>query len=146
MTISENIFKFMKERNIKQKEFAVRTGISESTISDWKRKGTNPASDKIMILCEVLAVSPYELLSTCDSKYVPTESLTVLRDSEEYEVLKTMRELDTGMRNRIIGYARALCEDNGVNEGRSAAAAVKSQRKKKETVPESGRKKSGTRK
>ena len=73
MTISENIFKLIGERGMKQNEFSKRTGISESTISDWKRKGTNPASDKIMIICEVLSVSPYELLDTCESKYVPTE-------------------------------------------------------------------------
>ncbi len=110
MTISENIFKLLNEKGIKQKEFSGKTGISESTISDWKRKGTNPASDKIMIICEVLGVSPYELLSTCDSKYVQTESLIVDRVSDEYEVVKAMRELDAGKKNRIIGYTKALCE------------------------------------
>ncbi len=113
MTISENIFKLISERGIKQKEFSKRTGISESTISDWKRKGTNPASDKIMIICEVLSVSPYELLSTCENKYTPTENLIVDRDSDEYEVVKAMRELDAGLKNRIIGYTKALCEISG---------------------------------
>ena len=63
MLISERIYQYMEERDISQKEFANRTGISQSTISDWKRKGTTPSADKIMIICEVLSISPYELLS-----------------------------------------------------------------------------------
>ncbi|WP_197026883.1 helix-turn-helix domain-containing protein [Butyrivibrio sp. FCS014] len=37
----------MKERGISQKEFSRMTGIAESTICDWKRKGFNPSSGKI---------------------------------------------------------------------------------------------------
>lgn len=62
-TVSDRIFELLKERKMTQKEFAQRTGIAESSISDWKKKRTNPVSDKILIICEVLDVSPYELLS-----------------------------------------------------------------------------------
>lgn len=30
-------------------------------ISDWKRKSTNPAADKILIICEALDISPYSI-------------------------------------------------------------------------------------
>ena len=63
MTISERIFELIRERGYTQKEFSKKTGIAESTISDWKKKGTNPVSDKILIICEVLEVTPYYLLS-----------------------------------------------------------------------------------
>lgn len=46
-----------------QKEFSERTGIAQSSISDWKRKRTNPVSEKILIICEV---TPYELLAGTD--------------------------------------------------------------------------------
>ena len=62
MLISERIYRYLEEKGISQIEFAKRTGISQSTISDWRRKGTNPSADKIMIICDVLEVSPYELL------------------------------------------------------------------------------------
>lgn len=62
-TVSDRIFELLKEKKMTQKEFAQRTGIAESSISDWKRKRTNPVSDKILIICEVLEVTPYELLS-----------------------------------------------------------------------------------
>lgn len=45
-----------------QKEFSKRTGIAETTVSDWKKK-TNPTSDKIMNICKVLNVTPEWLLS-----------------------------------------------------------------------------------
>ena len=50
MTINERIFYIMKQKNITQLELSQATGISQSTISDWKRKGTNPASDKLVVL------------------------------------------------------------------------------------------------
>jgi len=61
MTISERIFKIMSERHISQSNFAKATGISGSTISDWKNKKTNPSADKIMAICEVLGIH----LSSC---------------------------------------------------------------------------------
>ena len=63
MLISEKIFLIMKKRGLSQKEFSEQTGISQSTISDWKRKNTNPSADKILKICEVLRVTPYELLA-----------------------------------------------------------------------------------
>ena len=63
MIISEKIFYLLDKNGMSQKDFATQTGISQSTISDWKRKKTNPSADKILKICEVLHVTPYELLS-----------------------------------------------------------------------------------
>ena len=41
MTIRDRIFDKLQEMKITQKEFAKRTGIAESTISDWRKKKTN---------------------------------------------------------------------------------------------------------
>ena len=68
MLISERIYKYMEEKKISQIEFSRRTGITQSTVSDWRRKGTNPSADKIMIICEVLGITPYELLLDTDNK------------------------------------------------------------------------------
>lgn len=54
--ISEKIFELILRNGMTQKEFSEETGISQSTISDWKRKGTNPSADKILKICEVLKV------------------------------------------------------------------------------------------
>ena len=40
MTISEKIFALLEQKELSQKEFSEKTEISQSTISDWKRKET----------------------------------------------------------------------------------------------------------
>ena len=50
MTIGDRIFARLKETGMTQKEFSENTGISQSTISEWKSKRTNPTSEKIMII------------------------------------------------------------------------------------------------
>ena len=63
MTISERILKVLKDRNMTQIEFAKQVGIATSTISEWKKKKTNPAVDKIMNICNVLQITPEQLLT-----------------------------------------------------------------------------------
>lgn len=114
MLISERIYEYMKERKMTQLEFSKKTGISQSTVSDWRRKGTNPSADKIMIICEVLDVSPYELLSGTENKkmkeYKQTDCVVIDRKSNEYTVLEMYQNLDTDSRKRVEGYIRALVE------------------------------------
>lgn len=62
MLISERIFMIMEEKGISQLDLSENTGIAQSTISDWKRKKTNPQADKIMKICATLGVKPEELL------------------------------------------------------------------------------------
>lgn len=39
-----------------QKELSIRTGIATTTISEWRKKNTNPGSDKILLICAALDV------------------------------------------------------------------------------------------
>lgn len=113
MTISDNIFNLLKERKMSQKEFAKRTDIAESTISDWKRKRTNPVSDKILTICEVLDVTPYELLSGTESEGERgrrSECITIEKSSELGQFLLEFQAMDERSRNRLLGYMNALKE------------------------------------
>ena len=69
MKISEKIFEIMEEKSISQKEFSKITGIAQSVVSDWKRKGTNPSANKIMIISKALKVSPKKLLVDEEGNY-----------------------------------------------------------------------------
>lgn len=62
MTITENIFRILEEKRISQKEFSALTGIPQSTICDWKKRGKSPNSDKIAAICNALDVTPYEII------------------------------------------------------------------------------------
>lgn len=114
MLISERIYKYMEEKKISQIEFAKRTGISQSTVSDWRRKGTNPSADKIMIICEVLGISPNELLLDADSRnireYKETDYIMVDKRSGEYRLLECYQRLDSDMKKRLEAYMKALCK------------------------------------
>ena len=111
MLVSERIFALLQEKGMSQKEFSVLTGISQSTISDWKRKKTNPAADKIMLICSVLAVSPYELLSGVENENDKQLSYVIVdKQSEEYLFLEQFRQCDSQQKSRILGYMQALSE------------------------------------
>ena len=109
MIISERVFEILKEKGISQKEFALATGIAQSTISDWKRKKTNPAADKIMAICDVLEVTPYELLSgTEGKKFKELDYIIIGKDTQEYELIVSFRNLAVRTRSRLMGYLEAI--------------------------------------
>lgn len=111
MTITDRIFEKIKERGMTQKEFCEKTGIPQSTVSDWKGKAINPSSDKIMIICEVLGVNPYEILSgTESSQYATPDMMYISKDSDEYYLIEGYRSLNKSQRGRVIGYVDALSE------------------------------------
>lgn len=114
MLISERIYQYMKEKGITQLEFSKRTGISQSTVSDWRRKGTNPSADKIMIICDVLGISPYELLLGTENEklknYNQPDYVIIDKNSREYMLVETFQRLDSDAQKRLEGYMEALKE------------------------------------
>ena len=115
-TISGRIFELLKERNMSQKKFAQETGIAESTISDWKKKKTNPVSDKILIICEVLGVTPYELLSGAEHiGQRSRENMTYVIDkgTELGILVESYQQLEENMQRKVLGYMEALRELQG---------------------------------
>ena len=112
MIISERIFELLKIKGISQKDFSKLTGISQSTISDWKTKKTNPAADKIKIICDVLEITPTELLEeTKIADLRQPEYILVNKESEEYLLLENFRKLDDTAKIRLQGYLQALNEN-----------------------------------
>ena len=111
MTISEKIFKILDENKITQKEFSHKTGIPQSTISDWRKKNTNPSSDKILIICEVLGISPYELLSGVKEEGKRSNVIqyqVIVDGTEESMLLEMYDSLERDAKNRLLGYLQAL--------------------------------------
>ena len=108
MVISERIFYIWEEKGITQKEFSEKTGISQSTISDWKRKKTNPSADKILKICETLNVTPYELLSERSNMVVDKVDYLIALNDQEAVLLEEFRSLDNRKKDRLMGYLDAL--------------------------------------
>ncbi len=111
MTISEKIFALLEQKELSQKEFSEKTEISQSTISDWKRKRTNPSSDKILKICEVLQVSPYELLAEDDSVSSEiTADHNIVLNKNEIILLENYRNFSSRQKERLLGYLETLRE------------------------------------
>ena len=119
MTIGDRIFDRLKEIGMTQKEFSEKTGISQSTISEWKSKRTNPTSEKIMIICDTLRVTPEWILSGSSKTGNRGNELPwyVIDRSTEIGMLVTRyRELDEKQRERVMGYLEALTALAGKEE------------------------------
>ena len=104
-----------------QKDFAEKTGIAQSTISDWKRKKTNPVSEKILVICDALDVTPYELLGGTEGKgnrSNPAPVIVIEKGSEYGHVMENYVSMDAWMRDRVLGYMAALMETDKPNEKR----------------------------
>ena len=111
MTIRDRIFARISELDITQKEFAKRTGIPETTISDWKKKETNPTAEKILIICKVLDVTPEWLLSgieTHGTRSNPAKIIAVDVSTEGGQLLELFNSCDAATQARILGYAQAF--------------------------------------
>ncbi len=111
MTIRDKIFDKLEELNMTQKAFAEKTGIAESTISDWKKKKTNPTADKIMVICKVLEVDPEWLLSDIEprgDRGNPKDWYAIKAETDSGKLITAFNSMDKARQARLLGYAEAL--------------------------------------
>ena len=114
MIISERIFKILKEKNMSQNAFAKKVGLSGSTISDWKTKKTNPSAEKIMSICEVLGVTPEQLLTGkgIDEDYEECKTNRVKDEVElskrDIRIIEDFHGLKDAQKKRLLKYMEAL--------------------------------------
>lgn len=117
MTISERIFQRLDSLCMSQKELSERTGILQSTVSEWKKNKTNPSSDKILAICMVLDVTPEWLLSGIEpagGRIDRQEYYVIDKESEAGELIYYYSQMDRDHRARMMGYASAIVSLNGI--------------------------------
>ena len=111
MTISERIFERLAQLGMTQKQFSEETGILQSTISEWKKKKTNPTSEKIMVISQVLGVTPEWLLSGIEkngSRKSKSDWYVVGKDTELGHLINAYNNMSRERRSRLIGYVEAI--------------------------------------
>ena len=70
-------------------------------------------SEKILIICNVLDVTPYELLGGTDgvgSRSNPSDMILIDKNSEYGNAIMDFLALDKGNQGRMLGYLKALTE------------------------------------
>ena len=101
-------------RNMSQNAFAKAVGLSCSTISDWKTKKTNPTAENIIPICEVLGVTPEQLLTGkgIDEDYVESKSKKAHNGLEitkmDIRIIEDFHGLQEAQRKRLLKYMDAL--------------------------------------
>ena len=111
MLIRDRIFDKLEEMNMTQKEFSECTGIPQTTISDWRKKRTNPTAEKIMIICKVLDVSSEWLLSGIEAqgdRGNPQKWYAIDARTDAGLLITAYNSMDAKTQTRLLGYAEAL--------------------------------------
>lgn len=113
MLIRDRIFIKLEELDMTQKEFSEKTGIPQSTISDWRKKRTNPTAEKILIICKVLGVSPEWLLSGIEAQGERgnrQSCFVVYSGTDLGTLVDRFNSMDAAKQERMLGYAEALAD------------------------------------
>lgn len=102
MTISQRIFKTMEQKHLKQSDLANYIGVANSSVSDWKKKGSTPSADKIVKISEFLNVSVDYLLGRTNtpSSVQPLTS----QDQITTEMLKAFEKLSFKDKIAVLNY------------------------------------------
>ena len=111
MTVGQRIFYLLEEKKMTQVEFSKRTGIATTTISDWRKKNTNPGSEKIMQICAALEVTPEFLLSgVCEDsdRGKAVDYMVIPQGTEERELLDLFSGMQWPERAHLLEYAKKL--------------------------------------
>ncbi|MGP1597821.1 helix-turn-helix domain-containing protein [Peptoanaerobacter stomatis] len=101
MSIIERIFYLMEQQKIKSSELATFLGVNKSVVSTWKKRNTNPPSEMLVKICELLNVSINFLLTGEDAK-----KDNELNDEETY-IITLYRQLNERNRIKLEGYIEA---------------------------------------
>ena len=113
MTVSDRIFERLSAMGMTQKHFAEKAGLMQSTISEWRKKHTNPSSEKIIPICKALNVSPEWLLCGVDRagekrNKAGTDFIIIEKDTELWELVEKYKDLNKETRSKIMGYVDAM--------------------------------------
>ena len=103
LRVYEKIFARLDELGMSQSELSRRTGISTSTINDWKKKKINPQADKLVVICKALDMSLADLLGDDGG-----ESSSVDYSADEKYLIECYRRSDNQVRRHMLRYMELI--------------------------------------
>lgn len=104
MTICERMFDIMEKRGVTAYVLAQKTGLSNSTLSNWRTRNTDPPSKYIVPICEAIGCSVEYLLTGADTG--ETSSLNVTCD--ELEMLDLYRRMSKRDQLLLLGHLQEI--------------------------------------
>ena len=89
--------RLLDEKGLKNADVARATGISNMTLSDWKRGKSVPKSDKMRKIAEYLGVSEH-YLTTGEEDKIPN----IKNESSHFELIMMFDELNEEQQKLVI--------------------------------------------
>ncbi|MDE6730779.1 MAG: helix-turn-helix domain-containing protein [Oscillospiraceae bacterium] len=126
MSIINNLLSILEKKGYRQTDLCEAIGISSSTMTNWKNRGTDPPAKYIIPICEFLNVSPYLLLTgkenekttlTSDSQEL-LEIYGKLADEKKREAIRRVEELTTSaeIENKMTFSHNGISRTNGYEQ------------------------------
>lgn len=100
MTISERMFQLMKQKKITQEKLAESLGTKQSSVTNWKSRGTTPPMEYLPQICAVLDVS-WEYLVTGEDR-------NPHYTADERQLIAEYRKCNDVGKERIREYAQVM--------------------------------------
>ena len=104
----------LNERGLKNADIARATGISNMTLSDWKRGVSTPKQDKLMKIADCLGVSVDSLLTGEEPKVDLSAQadlwVAIRHDKELLNALEKYMELSDRKKKHVIETINVLSE------------------------------------
>ena len=98
------ILKFnRKEKKISQQELAERLGVSKKTIINWESNRNKPDLDTIPLICDIIGISPAELLGIPTS-YDPNAS-------DELALISSFRKLSHSSQRMLLRVVEIMADE-----------------------------------
>ena len=88
LAIGQYIRQYREERNLKQKQLAMRLGIERSTLAAYECDNRNPSYSVLIRIAEVLNTSTDQLLGRMTSDYLDISGLS----AEDSEMIRRLVE------------------------------------------------------
>lgn len=94
----------LEKKGLKQADLCEAIGISSSTMTNWKNRGTDPPAKYIIPICEFLDITPYLLL--VNKENTPINKL----DDDEKELIHIYKNLSDISKAKVKERAIVLSE------------------------------------
>lgn len=112
--IIQRILLLLDEKSLKMADLCRHLGINTSTMTNWKKRNTDPPAKYIIPICEFLSVDCEFLLS---GQHKKTTEILSIEDSEWLTLLNQLPpEKKLEFKGELKGYIRRLGEETNGNE------------------------------
>lgn len=101
MDTKTRIFDLLDKQGIEQKSFAAEVGVSEDTVSNWRRGVSKSYSRYLVQIAQVLGTTTADLLGEKQQSSPPAKDELQRLSPAERELLQAYRKADTRAREIV---------------------------------------------